>query len=957
MLSLANISAAHGANYFKVENYYTEKDSVVYSRWTGSDSAKLGLSGAVDHNQFSQLLKGTDPNIQVAGDLNNRKRAGLDMTFSAPKSVSIQALVFGDNRLVEAHRAAVSEALGYAEKHFSAYRAGGRNDRTVHKGTGLIIAQFEHDSSRLKDPQLHTHNVVFNRVENENGEVRALHGDLIFRNSVFLGMIYQNSLAKKARELGYSIRLNAKGSFEIEGFSKEQLAVFSKRKEQIDSMEPESYRESRDLVLKNRKAKEGPQQREFLLERWEKEAQDKGIQAISQIKNIKYPLQRQDSRQSETVLTKAVSSVASKSSVFKKEDALKEALQISLGQFSISVLENTFDKRNNGAILPTIRKEFFTTKESVERDLQIRHSVEEGVGTALPIAIDRDVTRRIENTARVDRLGAEESIRKLTELFASNATQNEKLNKIVQSLEASLDKDKRLSISEITSIRSNINDLIQSDWKQKNPSECKKILNELMNPIQKSFLAPTSGQREAIEKTLLSRDQYMIWQGVAGAGKTYALKQIVEEAGRHGIEVKGFAPSAAAALLLAKETGIETDTLQGHILRRTQQESSKSLWIVDEAGMMSAKDFRKLQVKAQVHGARVLLVGDHRQLSPVDAGNPFLDIQRHTSTTLVHLNESLRQKEALLQVAVAHMNRGNVAEGVRALGAHVREVKTGRGRKNLVAREFAKLSESGSADTLLLARTNRIREDLTAEIRLNLKKQGLLKNEVMVPVFRKLDASRERLAVSSTYSAGDIIVPNRNYKHLRLSKDTPYEVVATNGPKNTVSVNSGSEIVELALSQHNNVSLFSKGFLPLAEGDKMIWSRNVKSRGQLNNSGFVVEKISSQGVHIRANDGQMRILDPKIPQHMEHAWALTTYKAQGQTASNVLQIVDPGSTARDLLVGVTRAAHDVMLVAENRDVLLKSAAFVTQKPIAAEEVASSQVEMLHGRAKSRGVSR
>jgi ATP-dependent exoDNAse (exonuclease V) alpha subunit len=476
-----------------------------------------------------------------------------------------------------------------------------------------------------------------------------------------------------------------------------------------------------------------------------------------------------------------------------------------------------------------------------------------------------------------------------------------------------------------------------------------------MNPIQKAFLAPTSGQLEAIEKTLLSKDKYIIWQGVAGAGKTYAVRQIVDEAKQNGFEVKGFAPSAAAAQLLSKETGIETETLQGHILKRENLNNSKSLcktlWIVDEAGMISAKDFQALQTKAEKHNARVLLVGDHRQLSPVDAGNPFLDVQRHTSTTLIHLNKSLRQKDALLQVAVAHINRGDVAEGVRNLGASVYEVKTGRGRKNLVSREFTKKDPAAQENTLVLARTNRIREDLTTEIREQLKKQGFLRNEIVVPVLRKIDATDEQLSVSSTYSQADFLVPNKNYQGLGLAKDQPYEVVSSNGSRNSVLVRSGSKTIEIPLSKHHQFSLFSKGTLPLAEGDKMIWNRNVKGQGQLNNGGFVVEQVTTKGVRVRTDEGHTKVIDPKVPQHMEHAWALTIYKAQGQTASNVLQIVDPGSTKRDLLVGVTRAAHEVILVAESKQAVFKSAEFDPQKPIAAEEVLATNLSLNKNSAK------
>ena len=155
MLSLANVSAAHGVTYYKMDNYYTAKDSVGYSKWAGQSAQRLGLKGAVDDRQFSRLLKAKDEKIKVSGQdeqSENRKRAGLDMTLSAPKSVSLQALVFGDQRLVEAHRQAVAEAIRYAEIHYAVYRSGPKSNREIRRGKGLLIAQFEHDSSRLKDP-------------------------------------------------------------------------------------------------------------------------------------------------------------------------------------------------------------------------------------------------------------------------------------------------------------------------------------------------------------------------------------------------------------------------------------------------------------------------------------------------------------------------------------------------------------------------------------------------------------------------------------------------------------------------------------------------------------------------------------------------------------------------------------------------------------------------------------
>lgn len=313
MLSLANVSAQQGATYYKTENYYSTSDAVGYSKWAGSAAEGCGLSGAVEHHTFTRLLAGKHPDIAVGGTKSNR-RAGLDMTFSAPKSVSLQALVFGDTRLVEAHRKSVDEALRFAEANYALYRDGPKEARVQVKGKGLLVAQFEHDASRLKDPQLHTHNVVLNRVETREGDVKALCADAIYRNSVLVGMVYQNALARRAKELGYGVRLGPHGTFELGGIDAAALKNFSKRKEQIDSQAPTSYRDTRKLVLKDRKAKEGPQLREDLTEGWQVEAKAAGVKPLTPSKSgvVERPVSL------ERIMDDALAHASLRSAVFRR---------------------------------------------------------------------------------------------------------------------------------------------------------------------------------------------------------------------------------------------------------------------------------------------------------------------------------------------------------------------------------------------------------------------------------------------------------------------------------------------------------------------------------------------------------------------------------------------------------------------------------------------------------------
>lgn len=162
-------------------------------------------------------------------------RAGWDATFSATKSVSLTALVGGDDRVREAHREAVSVALNELERYTQA-RIGGNHPAET---TGqFVAAKFEHDTARPVDgyaaPQLHTHAVVFNMTERENGVMRALQPQALFDSQRFATAVYQSHLTYQLRSLGYEIEPGKSGAPEVKGYSQEYLDASSPRRHQIE---------------------------------------------------------------------------------------------------------------------------------------------------------------------------------------------------------------------------------------------------------------------------------------------------------------------------------------------------------------------------------------------------------------------------------------------------------------------------------------------------------------------------------------------------------------------------------------------------------------------------------------------------------------------------------------------------------------------------------------------------
>ena len=256
MLTLSKaISAGQAQSYHKQEytsdaqTYYKEGDAVK-GEWQGKLAASLGLSGEVAPLEFSRLSEGQHPqteaqlvrhrpgteytNADGATTKEVEHRAGWDATFSAPKSVSLTALVGGDERVQEAHRAAVTTALNELERYTQARMGGNKAAETTGK---FIAAKFEHDTARPVDgyaaPQLHTHAVIFNVTGRADGSTRALQERAFFESQNFATAVYQSALTHELHKLGYELEKGKSGAPEIKGYSAAYLEASSPRSQQI----------------------------------------------------------------------------------------------------------------------------------------------------------------------------------------------------------------------------------------------------------------------------------------------------------------------------------------------------------------------------------------------------------------------------------------------------------------------------------------------------------------------------------------------------------------------------------------------------------------------------------------------------------------------------------------------------------------------------------------------------
>ncbi len=228
-----------------IDSYYQEEKDDYYTRdkqpseWYGELSSEFGLNGSVEKADFTELLEGKRKGEILRNNNfkrnNANDRLGLDLTFNAPKSVSIQALVAGDTRLIEAHNEAVKESLTMIEEHAQARKKVKGKSRIENTGK-LAIAMFRHDTNRNNDPHLHTHSVVLNITKRKDEQYRALHNDKLVKAIPQASQAYQTNLAKRCKELGYDIKLNDNGTFDLAHISREQINEFSTRSKQIEKV-------------------------------------------------------------------------------------------------------------------------------------------------------------------------------------------------------------------------------------------------------------------------------------------------------------------------------------------------------------------------------------------------------------------------------------------------------------------------------------------------------------------------------------------------------------------------------------------------------------------------------------------------------------------------------------------------------------------------------------------------
>src|SRR5215469_3730071 len=417
-LTAAQAQKYHQHEFTSKEQSYWGQGGEILGTWQGRLASHYGLGEMVGAEEFARLSQGQHPQT---GEQLVRHRAsyqyqradgkkvtsaahlaGWDATFSAPKSVSLTALVGGDERVREAHRESVRVALDELERYAQA-RIGG-NHPAVTTGK-FIVARFEHDSARPVNgyaaPQLHTHAVIFNVTELENGRPRALQARSLFRSQQFATAVYQAELTWRLARLGYQLAAGRSGAPEISGYSQEYLDASSPRRQQIQAhldklgLASKASAEIAAHATRDRKQILTPQQviaaHQALAAQFGNQADRVVAEAHARGRSIEHQTPAASSLRAQEAITYAREKNFEREAVVDERLLLRDALRRGMGRTTFSELRRLFEARVgkgeflNAAAPSDPARRLFTTPEMLAAERAVIQHMLRGQGQAEPV--------------------------------------------------------------------------------------------------------------------------------------------------------------------------------------------------------------------------------------------------------------------------------------------------------------------------------------------------------------------------------------------------------------------------------------------------------------------------------------------------------------------------------------------------------------------------------------------
>jgi conjugative relaxase-like TrwC/TraI family protein len=833
MVSGDTVKAGKLETYYNKDDYYFPQDeqsiNVLGSgaKIFGFDKLKVSKKKA-----FARLVEG-------------REVKAFDLTFSAPKSVSIIFAVGNEKSrqiAVEAQRKAVADTFRYIEDQ-GFFQVVKKENGVVksYRAEGMLALPIEHSLSRGLDPQLHIHGLIANagKIPGED-QVRAVNFQILYRNQKHFDLIYKSILRAELEKAGIRTR-TTKDGFELSAVTREQIETFSCRSMQIQknlaamglSRETANGEQRQRATLQGRTKKEdvAPEQ---LRASWEMTAEELDVEFQE--------IQCQHIQEEETEGIEQL-----------HEALVREAVENHLGTCA-----TTTGKEMVVAIL---------------RHASVAAQDEENLA-ARTLSI-QDVMKR---------LPRELKRRNLFRMPGQDSSAGDYLTERLVSAEL------------LKAETENRQFLLQG--KGIFPAPLEDIEVSLDEVAKRIFPFEFKGeQRDAALGILRSQDFLVGVQGDPGTGKTTLLQAVAETFGRD--RILAMAVNGAAAKKMSDETGMKASTVARFFIdvdnykAAIADEDSRalarlayigntlrpgSLLVIDEASMLCSEDANKLCRMAREFGARIVLTGDRYQLPGVAAGKPFETWQDEGMQTFF-LKKIRRQRNELELAAVKAITEQHDAQrAVRILqeGKCVAEIKSEEDRAGQIVREYMEEVLAGNYHPLLITGTNKSKDTFNSLIRKQLKDEGRICREGFT--FRVSNSQNQES--QKEFVAGDRVVFLRNEGKLVEVRD--------------------------ALGK------------ALSKDEKKVFNSDQAEIESINSQGQVTAWLLDEEGRRTSRMATWFMADY---QFVDHSYALSTYKSQGQSVERLVMYHAPSNSPllskNEFLVGISRNKNNVRIYTDN----------------------------------------
>lgn len=853
------------------DNYYTkeysessklqEKDlAKERSEWWGRGAKELVLSGQIEASVFTQLLKGHLPNgeqlgLKVNGEIKHRP--GFDLTFSAPKSVSILALIGEDQRILAAVNRATDKTLTFVERACAQARVTHGSVTTYENTHNLVVAKFLHDLSREADPQLHVHCVVMNMTQRANDKWRSLASqsgkygadvtkevngfiERVRQHKKYFGVIFQSELAYEMKQLGYTpIKTGKDGTFEIQGISPKAIRAYSQRSQQIETYMKEhgfsSAKAAEVATLKTRKIKNNIT-RENLQALWKTRSEVCGIDVANEVKQV-----------------------------------IQQALNAETIKINQEVFDLNLAKQAVTHAITQLSETRITLKEIEILNLASQYALGESVNIASLVQVIKDLQKEGELIALPLHSGQKQFITKTLLQYERDV------------LQMALTKHR----------------------------EDKPIISS--QKVDSYLFAQTdltAEQKQAIKTIFTSHSQINALEGASGTGKTHLIKPMMELAKLDGYQAILLTPSKVGSIDLQNQLrktpknlrewikylfdNSQYDTVSRFIKRHESLLSNtgsinkhRAIVFIDNATLISSKQMRDLVLINQKLGARLIPIGDKRSILGYQSGTPFTQMIEH-GVTHASLTQNLRQQTNEIKTAISDTLQGNISLALEKINHRIFSIENKEERIATMAAHYASLDESQHAKAFVLMPSKTQCEEMNAAIREALKQQNVLpKQGMQTTALIPKSMSEVEYRYAKNYVVGQWVRFNENYASLKVRRGEYLKIADVKTGQNILTL-------ENAKSQKVNwnpfkvggsgcvgaIEIFDAKPRELSVGDILLWKRNLPQKKIYNGERFKIEAVRQNKLVLARDSGKRITVDLRNMEacHFEHGYAATTHQ-------------------------------------------------------------------------------